>query len=161
MPEWQRAYGLGDETTSRLTPDVAGPADPDSGLFMLHTPMESVDGVWRQASACADGSAPPCAAFGGGTSQAAPFWAGLAALIRQGAEERGLLPTIDGRPRMPSLLPLLYRIAAERPEAFHDVSLGSNLFDWAGPRWDAATGLGSPVASELAEAVWAELEALP
>ena len=111
---------------------------------MVSTPVLLQDGTWQAASDCGDGSPPPCFSFGGGTSQSAPFWAGLAALIRQGAEEQGLLPVVEGRPRMPHLLPLLYRVAAERPEAFHDVTMGSNLLEDAGVGWDPATGLGTP-----------------
>jgi kumamolisin len=154
MPDWQRALGLLERSAMRLSPDVAGPGDPDSGLLVISTPVVLQDGSWVPAESCADGLPPPCASFGGGTSQSAPFWAGLAALIRQGAEEQGLLPVVDGRPRMPHLLPLLYRAAADRPEAFNDVTLGSNLLDGATPGWDPATGLGTPNAPVLAEAIW-------
>jgi kumamolisin len=154
MPEWQVAAGLGERSAMRLSPDVAGPGDPDSGLFIMSTPVYLQDGEWVQATSCADGSAVPCASFGGGTSQSAPFWAGLAALIRQGAEEQGLLPTVNGRPRLPHMLPILYRVAAERPDAFNDVILGSNLLEDATPGWDPATGLGTPNAPVLAEAIW-------
>ncbi len=154
MPEWQRAIGLAARSEMRLAPDVSGPGDPDSGLLVLSTPMLIQDGVWQPATTCADGTPPPCFSFGGGTSQSAPFWAGLAALIRQGAEEQGLLPIVDGRARMPHLLPLLYRVATERPDAFHDVTQGSNLLDDAASGWDPATGLGTPNAPILAEAIW-------
>ena len=157
MPEWQRALGLDARSSMRLSPDVAGPGDPDSGLLVMSTPVELDGEAWVPASACGDGSTPPCRSFGGGTSQSAPFWAGLATLIRQGAEERGLLPVIDGRPRLPHLLLLLYRVAASRPDAFNDVSLGSNLLEDAVPGWDPATGLGTPNAPVLAEAIWDEL----
>jgi kumamolisin len=158
MPEWQLQAGLGARSEMRLSPDVAGPGDPDSGLMVVSTPLILQDGAWQPAS-CGDGSPPPCFSFGGGTSQSAPFWAGLAALIRQGAEEQGLLPVVDGRARMPHLLPLLYRIAVERPEAFHDVTRGSNLLDAATVGWDPATGLGTPDAPVLAEAIWDQLRA--
>jgi kumamolisin len=162
MPDWQVEYGLGDRSPMRLTPDVAGPADPDSGLLVMYTPMQLVDGAWTQVATCPDGvTAPPCETFGGGTSQAAPYWAAVAALIRQGAEEQGLLPIVDGRPRMPFLTPLLYRIAAMTPDAFRDITAGSNLLDAAGPSWDAATGLGTPNLPALAEAVWDQLRASP
>jgi kumamolisin len=157
MPEWQRAIGLDARSSMRLAPDVAGPGDPDSGLMILSTPVVPDGESWVSATACSDGSAPPCRSFGGGTSQSAPFWAGLAALIRQGAEEQGLLPVVAGRPRLPHLLPMLYRIAAERPDAFNDVSLGSNLLEDATPGWDPATGLGTPNAPVLAEAIWEAL----
>jgi kumamolisin len=161
MPEWQRALGLEARSEMRLSPDVAGPADPDSGLMVLSTPVALRDGAWQPVSACGDGSPPPCFSFGGGTSQSAPFWAGLAALIRQGAEEQGLLPVVDGRPRMPHLLPLLYRVASERPEAFNDVTRGTNLLEDATAGWDPATGLGTPNAPVLAQAIWDLLREAP
>jgi kumamolisin len=159
MPEWQRALGLDARSSMRLSPDVAGPGDPDSGLMVLSTPVVLDADTWVASTACDDGSAPPCRSFGGGTSQSAPFWAGLAALIRQGAEERGLLPVVDGRARLPHLLPLLYRVAATHPDTFNDVAMGSNLLDDATPGWDPATGLGTPNAPVLAEAIWDELRA--
>ena len=58
---------------------------------------------------------------------------------------------------MPHLLPLLYRIAGERPEAFHDVTRGSNLLEAATVGWDPATGLGTPNAPVLAQAIWDQL----
>ena len=151
MPEWQRALGLDARSSMRLSPDVAGPGDPDSGLMIMSTPVVLDGETWVPASACSDGSVPPCRSFGGGTSQSAPFWAGLAALIRQGAEEQDLLPIVDGRPRLPHLLPLLYEVASARPDAFNDVALGSNLLEDATAGWDPATGLAYPNAPVLAE----------
>jgi kumamolisin len=159
MPEWQRELGLEARSEMRLSPDVAGPGDPDSGLLVLSTPVVLQDGAWQTVTDCGDGTPPPCFTFGGGTSQSAPFWAGLAALIRQGAEEQGLLPLVGGRPRMPHLLPLLYRVAAVQPEAFNDVTQGSNLLEDAVPGWDPRSGLGTPNAPILAEAIWDLLRA--
>ena len=60
---------------------------------------------------------------------------------------------MDGRGCL-TCLPLLYRVATEQPEAFNDVTQGSNLLEDAVPGWDPATGLGTPNAPVLAEAIW-------
>ena len=39
------------------------------------------------------------------------------------------------------------------PDAFHDVVRGGNLVHDSGPGWDAATGVGTPVVSVLADAI--------
>jgi hypothetical protein len=51
--------------------------------------------------------------------------------------------------------PLLYAIAARNPEAFYDITAGTNsMFGGgcctAGPGYDMATGLGSPRADQIA-----------
>jgi subtilase family serine protease len=86
---------------------------------------------------------------GGGTSAAAPFWAGLVALANQKAHKPlGFInPTIYHIAQSP-----LYRAA------FHDITMGNNSVDYpsgsvtgynATPGWDPATGWGSPNASVL------------
>jgi kumamolisin len=128
-PAWQVGPGVDNARSDgkRQVPDVAGPADPDSGFL-------TVSG--GEASS------------GGGTSAAAPFWAGIAVLIRQLAEREG----VDG---LGALGPVLYQVAGQQPAGavFHDVSRGGNLFDNAGTGWDYATGLGSPRATPLARAI--------
>jgi subtilisin family serine protease len=134
-PRWQRAPGL-PHGTRRLVPDVAGPADCDSAFFIVY-PVDS-GGGWEQRSG----------PNGCGTSAAAPFWAGVAALVRQYARAEHRRP--------PGFLgPVLYSIAATRRDrsAFHDVQVGGDLKDSAGPGWDFAAGLGSPDAWRLAVAV--------
>ena len=136
-PTWQRGlevvYGTGrprstdDRTTvgatRRLTPDIAALADPFTGMKIVFGGQIAV---------------------GGGTSLAAPIWAGLAAAINQYLIDNG------GR-RLGDLNPLLYEIAqgAKLP-AFHDVTLGGNAVDDAGPGYDLVTGLGTPHADNLA-----------
>jgi len=128
-PAWQTGAGVDNARSNgmRQVPDVAAPADPDSGFL-------TVSG--GEASS------------GGGTSAAAPFWAGFAVLVRQLAEQEG----IDG---LGSLGPTLYAVAAASPTGavFHDVTRGGNLFDNAGPGWDYATGLGTPRGTPLARAI--------
>jgi kumamolisin len=75
---------------------------------------------------------------GGGTSQSAPLWAGLAAVMNQYLLANG------GR-ELGDLNPLLYRIAAGAPlPGFRDVVLGGNAVNTAGPGYDLVTGLGTP-----------------
>jgi subtilase family serine protease len=85
----------------------------------------------------------------GGTSAAAPFWAGLIALADQQA----------GHP-LGFVNPAIYRIARGPlyHEAFHDIANGNNtvVLDGvtvtgyqAGPGWDPVTGWGTPDAQVL------------
>jgi kumamolisin len=133
-PQWQVGPGVDTSPGAlRQTPDVAGPADGESGYVMVHTPIGASEPVRGTAS---------------GTSAAAPFWAASMILVRQLAEEEGLGP-------LGTLAPTLYELAAQQtdPPPFHDVVLGGNLRDDAGPGWDAATGLGSPDVTVLARAM--------
>ena len=128
-PAWQVGVGVDNKRSNgkRQVPDVAGPADPDSGFLTV--------------SEGEPGSA-------GGTSAASPFWAGFAVLVRQLAEK-------EGAGRLGPLGPTLYAVAAAQPSGavFHDVTRGGNLFDDAGPGWDYATGLGTPRGGPLARAI--------
>jgi kumamolisin len=102
----------------RGVPDVAADADPYTGYQVV------VDG---QAQVI------------GGTSAAAPLWAGLFALVNEAAGK----PV--GQPHA-----TLYGHAS----AFNDVTSGDNKVSGvgysAGPGWDACTGLGTPRASAIA-----------
>jgi kumamolisin len=130
---WQAAPGLDVDAFDgrRPCPDVAGPADSDTGYLIYYTDPETGASDWWMV---------------GGTSGAAPFWAGAMALVQQAAAAEG----ID---RLGFLGPTLYRVAAEHPEAFHDVTRGGNLKAPATPGWDQATGLGSPDMPVLTEAI--------
>jgi kumamolisin len=98
----------------RGVPDVSADADPASGYQVL------VDGESTVI---------------GGTSAAAPLWAGLLARINQGV----------GKPAG-YLNPLIYAMKAPAGSAtpFHDITSGSNGSYNAGLGWDACTGLGTP-----------------
>jgi kumamolisin len=106
--------------TGRGVPDVAADADPNTGYRVV---------VGGQAQVI------------GGTSAAAPLWAGLFALVNAAAGK----PV--GQPHA-----TLYA----RASAFNDVTSGDNKVSGvgysAGPGWDACTGLGTPKASEIAGA---------
>ena len=98
-PAWQRGVLPDQDPGRRLTPDVAAVADPFTGVRIVFkgTPL-----------------------VGGGTSQSAPIWAGLAAVMNQYLLANG------GR-LIGDLNPQLYRIAASAPlPAFRDVTLGGN-----------------------------------
>jgi hypothetical protein len=98
---------------------------------------------------------------GGGTSAAAPLFAGIVALINQKMNTPGGQGNIN---------PTLYSMAATTPAAFHDITTGNNIVPCAegstdcptsppfqfgynaGPGYDLATGLGSVDALNLVEA---------
>ena len=128
-PAWQTGSGVANSRSNgkRQVPDVAAAADPVSGFLTV--------------SAGDHGS-------GGGTSAAAPFWAGLAVLTRQLAQKGG----VEG---LGPLGKTLYEVAAAQPAGavFHDVTRGGNLLDDAAAGWDYATGLGSPRGTPLAHAI--------
>jgi len=78
----------------------------------------------------------------GGTSAVAPLWAGLIVLLNQKLNKR-----------LGFLNPLLYPIAAGN--GFKDITQGNNGAYSAGPGWDAASGKGSPMATQLAASLGA------
>jgi kumamolisin len=121
---WQTGPGvIPASPDDRLIPDVAAPADPFSTWFIVIGGKVTLEG---------------------GTSAAAPFWAGMAALFQQQL----------GRP-LPFLNPILYALAAtpHRNQMFHDVVQGSNLHYTAGPGWDYVTGLGTPIGEKLSNGI--------
>lgn len=127
-PSWQRAPGVTATSRNprnmRSVPDVAAAADPaSSGLYVI-------DGSTTQE---------------GGTSQAAPIWAGIMALTNEYLRKNG------GR-RLGFANPALYALA-RTPQPYppyHDITRGSNLVYPAQPGYDMATGLGTPDAWNLA-----------
>jgi kumamolisin len=72
----------------------------------------------------------------GGTSAVAPLWAGLIALNnQQNGKSAGFIQ------------PQIY--APKAASAYNDIVSGNNGAFSAGPGWDACTGLGSPIGSNL------------
>ena len=121
-PEWQRGVLPDRDRERRLTPDVAAVADPFTGVRIIFKGTDLV---------------------GGGTSQAAPVWAGLTAVMNQYLLANG------GR-LIGGFNPQLYRIAQGAPlPAFRDVTLGGNVVADAGPGYDLVTGLGTPDVDNL------------
>jgi kumamolisin len=76
----------------------------------------------------------------GGTSAVAPLWAGLIALLNAKLNTR-----------LGFVNPQLYAI--NQSAGFHDITQGDNGAFQARPGWDAATGLGSPDATGLLDAL--------
>ena len=123
-PAWQEQITVNRGEGQRLTPDIAAVADPFTGVKIVFGQQVLV---------------------GGGTSLAAPIWAGIAAVTNQYLIERGGQPLGD-------LNPLLYRLAeGARLPAFHDIVLGGNAVDSAAPGYDLVTGLGTPNVDNLAQ----------
>ncbi len=122
-PSWQGQVALNGGVRQRLTPDISAVADPFTGMRIIFNQQEII---------------------GGGTSLAAPIWAGFAAMVNQYLTENG------GR-LIGDLNPLLYRMAeGARLPAFRDVVLGANAVAVAGPGYDLVTGLGTPNVDNLA-----------
>lgn len=133
-PSWQVGAGVENAASNRKrqVPDVAGPADPSSGFLVVYT---------EPGRGLVGGQV-------GGTSAAAPFWAGSMALAAQMAAGEG----VDS---LGALGPTLYQVSAEQPAGavFHDIIRGGDLLFQAGPGWDYSTGLGTPRVAPLARAL--------
>jgi len=82
----------------------------------------------------------------GGTSAVAPLWAGLIALLNQSI----------GKP-VGFINPLLYQDAGTARD-LNDITSGNNGAYSAGPGWDACSGLGSPIGTQVAVALGAPPE---
>jgi subtilase family serine protease len=113
----------------RGVPDIAGDADPSTGLAIYST-----DGGWT---------------LGGGTSASAPLWAAFMAIANQMAGHP--LGFIN-----PALYKLAASSAYSQD--FHDITVGDNSVNNnqvhvpgypAVPGWDPVTGLGTPVLDKL------------
>lgn len=145
LPSWQTGSGVISNYSSgqpcgapsgqycREVPDISADADPNSGYAVYCTV-----------------TAAGCSSSGwivvGGTSAAAPFWAGSSALINQYLQSQNLA-------RFGSANPALYAIynGQQAAPAFHDVTTGNNLYYPATSGYDMATGLGSPDVTSLAK----------
>lgn len=116
-PDYQRAVVVDRDTDHRLVPDVSAVADPFTGVQIVFEQNRRI---------------------GGGTSQAAPIWAGLTALMNQ-------YVLAHGGPPLGDINPLLYRAAqGSRRQGFRDITTGGNAVDTPTPGYDLVTGLGSP-----------------
>lgn len=114
-------------TTKRAVPDVSFDADPNTGVPVYDS--YDISGThWIQV---------------GGTSLAAPMWAGVIAIADQGRALSGQ-GTLDGRTET---LPKIY---AAPSADFHDITSGDNGFA-AGAGYDLATGRGTPIVNKLVQ----------
>ncbi len=121
-PSWQTVSATAGPTDRRLVPDVAAVADPFTGVKFVFGQQVVV---------------------GGGTSQAAPVWAGIAALINQLLRAQNFDPLGDFNP-------LLYQVATGAAvPGFRDIELGGNAISPGGSGYDMVTGLGSPNVENL------------
>ena len=109
-PSWQIAAGVLGSSTKRGVPDISFDANPSSGALVL------INGTQEQI---------------GGTSLAAPLWAGFWTRIQ--AAHGNTLP-------FPAQT--MYQGAAANPSWFHDVTSG-NQGNAAAVGWDYASGYGS------------------
>lgn len=123
-PDWQ-TVGIGSELPDRrLVPDVSAVSDPFTGVRIVFKGQPTV---------------------GGGTSQAAPIWAGLTALMNQKLAARGAEP-------LGEINPLLYRLAKTSTEepGLRDINFGGNAISISGTAgYDMVTGLGTPNVANL------------
>jgi subtilase family serine protease len=122
IPSYQRLAGVitplnQGSKTLRNIPDVAAEANTNQ-------------------YSCYDGS---CSGGNGGTSYAAPQWAGLTAI----ANQRSIA---SGGKTLGFLNPAIYRIGtgSSYPTAFHDITSGNNGKYSAVTDYDLVTGWGSP-----------------
>ena len=142
IPSWQKSVSMAanlGSTTMRNVPDVAALADAT---------------IWVIANNGEQGTV-------GGTSAAAPLWAGFAALVNQQA-------AASRQPAVGFLNPALY-VIGQSPvyaTAFHDITAGNNT-NAASPNgffatsgYDLCTGWGSPAGSNLVNALLAPRDAL-
>jgi subtilase family serine protease len=132
-PPWQ--LGVTGQTM-RAEPDVAYNAAFNGGVVVVLTTPKGTHGVV------------------GGTSAAAPQWAGIVALAN---ELRGR----QGKPGLGLATPQIYTLARDRNtyrQDFHDILVGDNTFLGsgsglpgysAGPGYDLPTGLGTPDVARL------------
>jgi subtilase family serine protease len=138
-PWWQPA--IASQKTYRMVPDVAAFADESPGYAIV-------------CSSAVQGCGPSSGqtlAFVGGTSAATPLVAGMIALWKQKAHD-------IGAPRPGFVPPLLYSLA-KRAGAYADIATGTNVVFagvnccTAGAGFDLASGLGSPMADQIAAAL--------
>jgi subtilase family serine protease len=120
----------------RTVPDVSADANPETGVAVYDS--YGTSSSWLEF---------------GGTSAAAPQWAGLVAIADQGRVISGL-SELDGAT---NLLPTIYSLASSSgtySADFHDVTSGSTSRSIsAGTGYDEVTGLGTPKANTLVPAL--------
>jgi kumamolisin len=137
-PWWQPA--IPSQSSKRMVPDVSAFADPSPGYAIICS---------HEVQGCGP-SAGQTIAFVGGTSAATPLVAGMIALWDQQAKQSAL-------PNPGFVPPLLYSLAHNTPGSVIDITTGGNaVFGGvscctAGPGFDLASGLGSPLANQVVQ----------
>ena len=128
-PDYQKNVAQSIAHGLRQVPDVSANGDPMTGFHIIFNGKEG------QA---------------GGTSAAAPLWAGTIALINQDLKKKGLREVGFANP---AIYWMGDNLAKLNPKPFHDVTAGNNLGFAATTGWDFATGWGSMDAAAL-DAAW-------
>ncbi len=147
MPSYQQPLGTVSGSTGtpcansggdcREIPDVSADADPSTG-YIIYDDQQPLDG-WTAL---------------GGTSGATPLWAAVLAVVASSAGNTAGYGALN---------PALYQLAQQSPDKYlNDVTSGNNDYNATdGGRYpamigyDMATGLGTPMASELASGLTA------
>jgi kumamolisin len=131
VPAWQKPFVAGRRgVTGRGIPDVSAVASPDPGLSIF------VRGAWTAA---------------GGTSVAAPIWAGFVARLNA-------VRVAAKKPRLGAANAALYGASRLASAPFADVVRGDNGYAGvagfaAAKGWDPVTGLGTPHLARLEKAL--------
>jgi len=115
----------------RTTPDVSFNADPNSGVSVYDSVSYNGQSGWFNV---------------GGTSAAAPAWAGLVAITDQGLATAGKSSLSTTQ-----VLTNLYSLPGSD---FNDITTGNNGYS-ATPGYDLVTGLGTPKANLVVSGVLA------
>jgi len=128
LPSWQTGPGVKNQYSNgnREVPDVSADADPATGYDVYCT-------------VTAAGCPPTGSITVGGTSAAAPLWAGSMAMINNYLQSQN-------KPVAGFISPKLYGLANSQQQyaPFHDVTSGTNLYYPATAGYDEASGIGSP-----------------
>jgi subtilase family serine protease len=137
QPSYQKGI-VTQTTTKRANPDVSYDSNPNTGFPVYDSYSNGTATPWIQV---------------GGTSDAAPQWAALIAIADQGLALNNI-SSLDGPSQT---LPMLYQL----PHGdFHDITSGSSTGSpnySAGPGYDLATGMGTPIANLLVSDLVASL----
>ena len=133
-PAFQSAVN---STAARLIPDVSLVANPRSGAYIVY------NGTWYVV---------------GGTSLAAPLFAGMLSLANQMRRNAGKPPLSTQNSELHSALYAIYADARKYAAAFKDITVGTNagssvaggLLEYSeGVGFQVPTGLGSPNCARL------------
>jgi len=161
QPSWQANFAGITVGSNRTVPDIALDASPNNAGYLICSSDSNATGV---NGSCSNGfhganNSDQDLTFAGGTSFAAPIFAGMLAVINQSQNSSGqgvINPTLYG----------LASNATTYASAFHDITSGSNACTAgptlcagageteyaAGPGYDEASGLGSIDLDQLLKA---------
>jgi subtilase family serine protease len=150
------ASGGGASTLFPKPPWQSGPGVPNDGQRDI--PDVALNASWDHDSYFAESGGQTLAV--GGTSAAAPTFAGIVVLLNQYLTSTGA----QSQPGLGNINPNLYWLAQNVPGVFHDITSGNNIVSCtsgspdcstgsfgytAGPGYDQVTGLGSIDANNL------------